>query len=254
MSDISPFCRINAITFLFVFMILMVPGHLVAQMFSVEEPERRTRPATSSFTLGLGFIETDFRPDADEHDAVYNISDPVFRAYLELPGIEAYAGYRGGLGNSDEGGDTLSYLNFGANVSGRLPLAESRSVGVALPVRLSTDFTRIRSTEGGLSESDEFRQSLIAVGIGAGFYYRMSSNIRFRAESVPQIGFTVSSLGTDSGQVTKLNARARLHIDHVFGSIGMAFGYNYSWRRYSGIEERFEYDISSHNVSVGITF
>lgn len=254
MSNHCYFRNIHAAAIFIVVFCLMLPGQLAAQMFSVEEQERRTRPASSSFTLGMGFLDMDFRPDRDAHDVVYSISDPVLRAYLELPGIEAYAGYRGGIGNSEADSDTLSYLNFGANISGRLPLTGSQTIGLVLPLKLTTDFTRVRSTEDGISESNEFRQSLIAIGVGAGIYYNISSSIRFRIESVPQIGFTVSSLGTDSGQVTKLNTKARVHIDHVFGGIGMAFGYNYTWRRYSGIDERFEYDISSNNISIGITF
>ncbi|MGM0738086.1 MAG: hypothetical protein ACQETM_02830, partial [Bacteroidota bacterium] len=75
-----------------------------------------------------------------------------------------------------------------------------------------------------------------------------------RAEFVPQIGFTVSSFGRDSGQLSTLNGRIRLHVDNVIERFGISVTYNYRWRRYAGSDDRFNYDMEGHHLGLGISF
>ncbi len=221
-----------------------------AQMFSVEEPERRSRPATSSFTAGLDFMTMSLRESENLPDEIYDFSDPIYRMRLELPGIEVYGGFRNRIGAAD----TLNYINLGANISGSLPLIRNRKFGAGLPLWLSTDYARVMGTSGMQRESRHFRQSAASIGLGAGFYYNPLQNVRIRAELVPQIGFTVSSIGSDSGQLASLNGRAKAHFDHLVGRFGLVLSYNYTWRRYSGSDESIRYDFSGHNVGLGVSF
>ncbi len=234
--------------------LLLIPSISYSQMFSVEEPERRARPATNALLFGLDFIDISFRPDSDEFSVVYDVSAPIYRFRLDLPGIEAYAGFRTNLGDNGADADTLNYLNLGANISGAMPVTGSSRMGIVLPIWLTTDFTQVRSTDSDQPEAEQFRQSSASVGIGAGGYIMISNRIRIRAEMVPQIGFTVSALGSDSGQLGSLKGRLRIHMDQIVGRFGLVAGYNYSWHRYTGGEERLRYDISSHNVTVGVSF
>lgn len=219
-------------------------------MFSIEEPEVRNRVSSSSLSLGLDFLNMELRPRLDSDITEYRLSDPIYRLRLELPGIEAYAGMKNNTGAAD----TLNYLNLGANISGSVSLAGNRKVGISMPLWLSTDYVRVRSTSGQQREGDHFRQSSASIGAGAEAYYNMSSSIRFRANVVPQIGFTVSSVGSDSGQMSSINGKFRLYLDNIYRRFGLVAGYNYTWRRYSGTEERFQYDISANNISIGVSF
>ncbi len=230
--------------------LFLQPLALQAQMFSVEEPERRTRPASSSFTAGLEFLNMSLRESENLPDEIYGISDPVYRMRLELPGVEVYGGFRNRIGTAD----TLNYINLGANISGSLPLTRNRKIGVSLPLWLSTDYVRVMGTSGLQRESSHFRQSAASIGLGAGFYYNPLQNVRIRTEFVPQIGFTVSSIGSDSGQLASLNGRAKAHFDHLIGRFGLVLSYNFTWRRYSGSNESIRYDISGHNVGLGVSF
>ena len=230
--------------------LLTLPMALQAQMFSVEEPERRARPSTSSFTAGPEFLTMSLRDGEPFSGRVYNFSEPVYLMRLDLPGVEIYGGFRNRMGEAD----SLNYLNLGANIIGALPLIRSSTYGVSLPLWLSTDYTRVRETGGQQPESEQFRQSSASIGLGAGAFFRPISNIRLRAEFVPQIGFAVSSMGSDAGQIASLNGRVRLNLDQLFRRYGLEIAYRYTWRRYSGTGDQFLYDIEGHHIGFGVTF
>ncbi len=228
----------------------IMPVTLQAQMFSVEEPERRIRPSSNSVTAGPEFLTMRLREGESFSGRVYNFTEPVYRVRIELPGVEIYGGFRNQIGDAD----SLNYLNLGANISGSLQLARSRSAGILLPIWLTTDYTRVKETGNQQPENEQFRQSSASIGLGAGAYVNPVRNIRVRAEFVPQIGFTLSSMGSDSGQLASLNGRLKFHVDQIFGRYGLVASYNYTWRRYSGTDDRFHYDLEGHHVGLGITF
>lgn len=239
--------RIVYISFLSLF---MLPGILHAQMFSIEEPERRIRASSNAVTIGPDFLSMTLREGDPFTGRVYNFSDPVYRVRVELASVEVYGGFRSGIGVAD----SLNFLNLGANVSGALPLMRTREYGIILPLWLSTDYTNVQERGGQQPESEQFRLSSASIGLGAGVFLNPTHSIRFRAEFVPQIGFTMSSMGSDAGRITSLSGRIRLHADQLFGRFGVALAYNYSWNRYSGTGDRFDYDLSGHSLSAGITF
>ncbi len=230
--------------------LLILPMTLQAQMFSIEEPERRARPSTNSFTAGPEFLEMSLRGEGPATGRVYNFTEPVYMMRLDLPGVEIYGGFRNRMGDAD----SLNYLNLGANISGALPLTRSRRYGVSLPLWLSTDYTLVRETGGQQPESDQFRQSSASIGVGAGVIFMPAGNIRLRAEFVPQIGFAISSMGSDAGQIGLLNGRVRLNLDQLFRRYGLEVVYRYTWKRYSGTGEQFLYDTEGHHIGLGLTF
>ncbi len=235
---------------LLLFLLLIVPGVLHAQMFSVEEPERRTRVSSNILSAGPEFLNMSLREGDPFTGRVYNFTEPVYRIRLELPSVEVYGGFRPRMGEAD----SLNYLNLGANISGSLPLTISREYGIVLPLWLSTDYTSVRERGSQQPESEQFRQSSASIGLGVGAFLRPVNNVRLRAEFVPQIGFTMSSMGSDSGQLASLNGSFRLHVDQIFRRYGLVLAYNYTWRRYSGSDARFDYDLSGHNLGLGISF
>lgn len=235
-----------------IFLFLFAPSLLYAQMFSVEETERRTRPSTTAISVGFDFI--DMNETSGEFGTAYNWSEPVYRIQVDMPGIEAYAGFRNSIGDESANADTLNYLNIGANVSGGTPLAGNERVGLMLPIRLSTEYIRVRSASAQQPETDQFRKSSVSIGIGAGGYLNFLSRVRLRAEVVPQIGFTVASLGSDAGQLASVNSKLRLHVDQLIGRFGIVLGHDYSFRRYTGGSNTLNHDLSSNHFTVGINF
>lgn len=229
---------------------LLLPNVAKAQMFSVEEAEKSLRPSTRSLTAGPAFLTMRFRQEEGSRAGLYDFSDVVYQMRLQLPGVEVYGGYRNGAGEAD----SLSYLNLGANIAGALPLAGSKRAALNLPLWLSTDYTRVSEIGGQQPESDQFRESSASIGLGAGAFLRPLENIRIRAEFVPQIGFTVSSFARDSGQLSTLNGRIRMHVDNVINQLGISLTYNYRWRRYAGSDDRFSYDTEGHHLGLGISF
>ncbi len=237
--------------YLLSFILLLLPLSLHAQMFSVEESEQRVRPSGNALTVGLDFV--DMQPRPDDQDIVYEWSDPVYRIRFEMPGIEAYAGYRTNVGNGGTGADTLSYMNLGITISGGMPLLGDRNFGIAIPVLLSSDMVRVRSTSSQ-PEGEQFRQSSVSIGLGAGGYITLAERFRMRAELIPQFGFTMASLGRDSGQLFTLDGKVRFNIDRVINRYGFVVGYNYQFKRYSGGSEHYHYDLNSNAFVIGINF
>lgn len=236
--------------FILLLLLTGLPAILQAQMFSIEEQQRRSRPSSSSFTAGPEFLTMNLREGEPFTGRVYDFSEPVYRMRLELPGVEIYGGFRNGIGDAD----SLTYLDLGANISGALPIARSGIAGFVLPIWLTTDYTRVREIGSQQPESEQFRQSSASIGLGAGVFINPAGNIRIRAEFVPQIGFTMSSMGSDSGQLASLNGRLRFHVDQIFRRYGLVVSYNYTWRRYSGTDDQFHYDLVGHHAGFGITF
>lgn len=224
-----------------------------SQMFSVEEPARSERTQIRTFSFGLDWLEMDYKSKNRGDEPVFYISEPVYRMRLGIPGIEVYGAFGVNLGDKDAEADTLSYLNLGANLSGGLSLLSRRQYGLSLPLLLSTDYARVRSSESGLSEADEFRQSTVSIGVGGRVFYRWR-NLVLSVDLVPQLGFTVEAIGSDSGQMTSLNGRATIQRDRLLGRFGYLIGYEYNWRQYRGGQEQFRYDIRSNGFRVGLSF
>ncbi|MDG5766980.1 hypothetical protein QA596_05840 [Balneolales bacterium ANBcel1] len=195
----------------------------------------------------------DYRLGNNENGQVrYDWSDMVYRLRFEVPGFRSYVAYGNNLGS--EGADTLNFVNAGANIRAATPLLGSARMGVSLPLKLSTDYIRVRSTDSSQPDVDHFRQSSVGIGLGIGLFYQISGSMRVSAEAIPQIGFSFSALGSDSGQFSAVNGSVRFHLDQLISRFGLVAGFDYSFRRYSGGSDINHHDIQSNNVTLGISF
>ncbi|MEX2633282.1 MAG: hypothetical protein WD267_04560 [Balneolales bacterium] len=224
-------------------------GTAEAQMFSVqaEESGRMDIPANNVI---LGYEPTTFTFRHSDNDAYsdYSFTDPVYRVRLELEGFQAYAGVGYNLGINGD----INYLNAGAKLEGEFRFAGNQSYFLGIPLILSTDYLQIGSRDE-TARASEFRQSAAMVGIGLSFGARYN---RYRVESriVPMYGFSVTSFGATGGSRSSITTQNRLYIDRLFNQIGITAGYDYRTSRYSLDDDRFDYDLTSHSIVLGLTF
>lgn len=235
--------------FLVLLLVIFLSETAYSQMFSVEEPQRRMRLATRSVEIGPDFIEMKNRNINGEMPD-YAFSDPVYRVRVRYSGVETYAAYNRGLGKAD----TTSYLNIGANISSPMPVSTTGMFRFSLPLTLSTEFIRVQSTESGQDDLESFRQTSASLGVGPEISLRLNRNFRVNAGIIPQFGFTILSLGSDTGQLVSVNGRISVSLGEIYENIGLTAGYHYKWQRYTDRKEEFLYDISSNYFSIGLTF
>jgi len=64
----------------------------------------------------------------------------------------------------------------------------------------------------------------------------------------------VRSFGADGGQTFLLEGKARYIVNNLTKSLGLSFGYDYSFQEYYIGGNQFDYRLSGHSFFVGIRF
>jgi len=229
-------------------LLLAVPVHLNAQMFSVEERSPYDREVYRS-SLGLGWEIGDFSyrgdPQAAGNDR-YDFTMGILRMHFENPGVNMYFGIAGKL----TGSDNQNYLNLGVVLYNDFMLTRPSSPDrphLFVPLQLNTDLMR---TNQELS-SREFQQTTFQLGTGLGLNNRFHERLRATFRLVPGIGFTNSQGAFIGGSIYSVEGKARFHIVNLLGNRSLLVGYDYRFRRYNIDLEIFNYDLASHTISIG---
>lgn len=225
-----------------------------AQMFTVEETRQRMGPSRTVVFAGLGVSDMSLRSEDGTITPNYTWNREVYTIKAEISGLEAFAAFANNIAATVPSDNDINYLHIGLRFTGGLPLTGGRRAGVSIPVRIGTEFIRTSLNEANQPQADEFRQNSLSVGAGAGAYVNPSDRIRMSVILVPEIGFSYNAFGSDSSTFGLVNGRYRLHFDQLIERFGLSLGYDYTFRRYSAGEERFDYDIHSHSMVLGINF
>jgi hypothetical protein len=67
-------------------------------------------------------------------------------------------------------------------------------------------------------------------------------------------GYSARSFGAEGGQTVLLDIKARYLIDNFSKSLGLSFGYDYTFQDYYIDNTQFEYRLTGHSIFVGIRF
>jgi hypothetical protein len=245
----SNFKRLTQISFL-LGVILTVAAPASAQMFSVSDnADRVARPTTNSLMVGFAPTNFSFQGSPSTETVRLDYTDIMFRAALETPTLNVYMAYGVNMGDNDD----ITAFNLGAAVNNRVPLNRSPRTLAYLPLRLMTDWRTARNTRTGTS-NDEFQQSSVMVGSGFGTIFRTGSKSSLDLSANGNYGYAVRSFGADGGQTFLLEGKARYIVNNLTSSIGLSFGYDYSFQEYYIGGDQFDYRLSGHSFFVGIRF
>jgi len=237
---------------LLVMAMLFSPNDAFAQMFSVQERsiENNTTPQRKAF---IGFAPAEFEFNGDEEGLVnptrFNFDAMLIKFRYEFQTFNFFMNF----GNEITGADSVSYFNFGFKFSQPLSLVNQEKFNMAVPIEFSGDFTNVSNRE--LTEGQgQFQQNAIDVGTGMQLVYRLSPSVRVAAKAVPNVGISFSVGNTFVGTTYGVNSGGRLYFDEVIGDFGFSLAYNYRFRRYDVDVDLFDYDLTSNNFAIGITF
>jgi hypothetical protein len=210
---------------------------------SREEEESGSR----AFTAGLLRFEFTPRPTNTLADSAAIRGAALLPMLAFRQGlVEIYVGYT----RFEERGSTRSAVVFGTQVARDIPLGGPGPGGLALPLMVAADYTKVSS---GALQRDDF--NLASIGLGAGLGYRSGGpDMEFWIRGVEV--FHVAFQGVASGTGTSLTTvgEAGLFLRRVPIGKGLVLGYRVRLQTWSLSDERFNYRALYHGPSVGILF
>lgn len=231
------------------FVIVLAPNHSLAQMFSVgDQTDRVVRPSSNTLMIGLAPMDFSWKGDGINPNVPLDYKDLMFRAVLESPTLNVHLAYGKNMGSNK-----ISAFNIGATVSNKIALNRGAKTTTYIPVRLITDWRTVRNTTQGNS-NDEFQQSSFLVGSGIGTIVRVNRKQSLDLSTNANYGYSARSFGAEGGQTALLDFKARYMIDNLSRSLGLSFGYDYTFQDYYIDNAQFEYRLSGHSIFVGIRF
>lgn len=219
-----------------------------AQMFSVrDEKPRRT---FSSRAIYVGWQPADFNFKGDpqtDGSARFAFTDPMLQFRMETFGLQLYLGFGSGL----TGMSNVSVFNAGAVAEQLFPLIQSHRFALQLPLLVHTDLTSVRSDR---VSGEPFEQSTLQVGTGIRTRMRLGDAIQITTHVKPEYGYSLSTGSTFTGQIFEWGAGVRLHWSGLLIGNGLSLGYEYGFKRYDIEVNRFDYNLRSHTLMLGIMF
>lgn len=227
--------------------IFCLPTLSLGQMFSIQETqERLERPLGTSTLVGLSWDIADFNYSGDLTGGFdrLDFSDNIIRFRLNSPGLDISLG----LAGSFTGMDDNSYLNVSGRIFNNLNLTRSPTFVFSVPIQLTTDIKRVRAS----SFDTEFQQSSLIFGTGISSDIKLSDRFNFKMHATPNYGFSFAQGSFFGGNLFRFDTRAVLFINNIFGRRALAIAYDFDYRKYDIDGDIYDYDFTSHSITIGI--
>lgn len=232
---------------LLILFIVSTPVDSVAQMFSIEEAqERRERNLGAVTVIGLSWDIAEFTYSGDLTSGFERLDfeDSILRFRINSPGLDISFG----VGGSFTGMSDNSYLNVSGRLFNNLNIKRTPDVVISIPVQLTTDVKRVRAD----AFNTEFQQSSLIFGSGFSTDLKLSDRFNFKMHATPNYGFSFSQGNFFGGTLFRFDGRAMIFINNIFGTRALAIGYDFDYRKYNIDGDLYDYDFSSHSVTLGI--
>ena len=233
--------------FLLLFLII-VSNPAFAQMFSVsEQASQSTNTSSTYFRMGLSPVSFNYTGDNLNSNSPERLDfeSTAFTLIFENPALNASLSFANGLTGADE----EKYLNLSIDYLNRLFFVRSRSFQAGIPFGLNSNLVSVRNEQ----ENNDFSQTVVAFGAGAFVSLKPSEKISLAIEGVPAYGFSNSKGGLFGGSNKSLLLRARLNFLNLIGSNGLSLGYDYKFSSYDLDVDDFDYDLTYHRLTLGIS-
>lgn len=241
---------IFTIVFFLLLLVMGMPRQGLAQMFSVDSPERTYQLPGTAIYLGVEPADFEFRGESllPGNDR-FSFTGSLLRLRLESRGINLFLATGGSL----TGIEDASYFDAGLKAGYGLSILRQQNFGIQIPVQLTSSITTVTDRESASNET-AFRQGGLVGGAGVYLFARPSGPFRVEANAIPSYGFSFATGGTFGGSLTSVEGQLRLFMDRLFDDIGISLGYDYNFRRFDVDGSQFDYDFGSHSILVGVTF
>ncbi len=217
-------------------------------MFSVGNVSGPTPIPNSYIRIGFAPSEFSFQGNrvANPNSVSLESSHTALAINLDSPSLNLNLL----LANSITGLDDQSFLDLGLSLSNRFAILRGARLSAGIPIQLSSILTTANSDRN----QENFNQGSFAIGGGAFTNLRFGRKASVSSEFLPSYGFSNSSGGFFGGSVFMLNGKARVNIHDVIWSRSISFGYDFIYRSFDIDDDLFDFDLTSHQITLGISF
>jgi hypothetical protein len=231
--------------------ISFLPISSQAQMFSVGTDNRTNFGNIYSPYVRAGVQFIDFSYEGSNIN-----NDPLFTP-LTFNGEAAYLAYESlgfninvGLGNSLTGLNETKYFSLNLNFKNPFYIINNQSFKAGIPVKLDSRLISVRNDD----INEEFSQTSLSAGAGLTAAIINQSKFNITGEFLTSYGFSSASGGFLGGSVFGLNGSARINFYNLLFGKNLSLGYDYIYDSYDIDEERLDYDLSGHTITLGVSF
>jgi hypothetical protein len=232
---------------LLLFLVSVAPVIVKAQMFSVSEKEERINKPVTIIRVGTSI--TDFKYKGKEYGTnqrLLELDNAIFEVMIETFGLTANAK----IGNSITGLDNGSFLDLNLRFKNDFNIIKTKTLQAGIPIQLSSGLT----TSNSDFTRNRFNQTHFAGGTGLFFNINPSKKLEIHNHGVYGYGFSSSNGGFFGGTLNYLDVGTKINVLNVIGERTLSIAYAYILRSYDIDEEIYDYDLTGHQITVGISF
>ncbi len=232
---------------LFLFLLLFSPLSVAAQMFSVPDRQERINRPSTIVRVGTSISNFDYKGNLnDPEQFLLEIDNALFALTIETLGLTANMN----IGNSLTGVDDGSFLDLNLKFTNGFNVVRQRKIQAGLPIQLSTGLT----TSNNEFTENRFNQTYFSGGTGLFLNINPSRKLQFRNSGVIGYGFSNSNGGFFGGTLNYIDIGSRLNLLNFIGGRTLSIGYNYIFKSYDIDLEIYDYNLTGHQFTVGISF
>ncbi|SMO61822.1 hypothetical protein [Gracilimonas mengyeensis] len=230
--------------------IFILPAEVHAQMFSVDDENRRQANPFSPYVRGgVRIIDFAYQGNASTTSGI-----PADR--FAFTGTAAHLGFESGgfslsasLGNNATGIDDVKYFDLNLNFSNAFFLIREPRFAAGFPIQLGSKLTNVNRDD----INDNFSQTNLSIGGGGILSVYVPQRFSITANFMPHYGFSTARGGLFGGSVFSLTGEARVNFLNLIFGRNVSLGYNYDFDSYNIDGEDLDYDFTGHTITLGIS-
>lgn len=232
---------------LFFFLLLIAPGTTEAQMFSVPDRQERINRPSTIVRVGTSISTFDYKGSSnDPEQALLEVDNALLAITIETLGLTANAT----VGNSLFGIDNGSFLDLNLKFTNGFNFVRLQKLQLGLPIQLSTGL----ATSNSDFTENRFNQTHFSGGTGLFVNVSPSRKLQFQNSGVIGYGFSNSNGGFFGGNISYIDVGSQINILNFISERTLSIGYNYIFKSYDIDLEIYDYDLTGHQITIGISF
>jgi hypothetical protein len=153
------------------------------------------------------------------------------------------------IGNDFTGLDERKYFDLSLEFINPFYLIRRPNFGAGIPIQLGTKLTSVRSD----AISEEFSQTNLNAEAGAILRLIVPEKFGITTQFIPSVGFSTASGGLIGGNVFSMRGKARIDFYNLIFSKNISIGYDYIYDSYNIDGQEYDYDLSGHALTLGIS-
>jgi len=216
-------------------------------MFSV--PDRQERIINPTTIIRIGTSITDFSYMGNisgSEPRLLEVDNTLLAISFETLGLAANAN----IGNSITGINDGSYFDLNLKFTNGFSVIKRQKVQLGVPIQLSTGLT----TSNNDFNENRFNQTHFSGGSGVFLNINPTRKIQLQNSGLFGYGFSNSNGGFFGGTMNYNSVSSRVNLLNFIGDRTLSIGYDYTFRSYDIDSEVYDYDLTGHQITIGVSF